>query len=102
MPYSLDNLNTFKWVLAIYVVFILTMVILVIIFSVTVLREMRYKRQMQEIDNYYKYTVRIEKINNDMRKFRHDYVNILLSMSEFIRDDDMEGLKLISIKISHL
>ncbi|MEL0538988.1 quorum-sensing sensor histidine kinase AgrC [Staphylococcus debuckii] len=93
MPYSLDNLNTFKWVLAIYVVFILTMVILVIIFSVTVLREMRYKRQMQEIDNYYKYTVRIEKINNDMRKFRHDYVNILLSMSEFIRDDDMEGLK---------
>ncbi|AYU55674.1 quorum-sensing sensor histidine kinase AgrC [Staphylococcus debuckii] len=93
MPSSIDKSSTFKLVIIVYVAFILAIVILVIVISVSLLREMRYKRQMQEIDNYYKYTVRIEKINNDMRKFRHDYVNILLSMSEFIRDDDMEGLK---------
>ncbi|RTX85426.1 GHKL domain-containing protein, partial [Staphylococcus piscifermentans] len=93
MPSSIDKSSTFKLVIIVYVAFILAIVILVIVISISLLREMRYKRQMQEIDNYYKYTVRIEKINNDMRKFRHDYVNILLSMSEFIRDDDMEGLK---------
>nr|WP_240507199.1 ATP-binding protein [Staphylococcus cornubiensis] len=28
-----------------------------------------------------------------MRKFRHDYTNILLTMSEYLREDDLEGLK---------
>ena len=93
MPSSIEDTKTFKFIITIYVSFILAVIILVVVISFTVLREIRYKRQMQEIDNYYKYTVRIEKINNDMRKFRHDYVNILLSMSEFIRDDDMKGLK---------
>ena len=37
--------------------------------------------------------LRIESINNEMRKFRHDYVNILSTLSEFIREDDMQGLK---------
>ncbi|GEP79567.1 histidine kinase [Staphylococcus carnosus] len=93
MPSSIDKSSTFKLVIVVYVAFILAIVILVIVISISVLREMRYKRQMQEIDHYYKYTLRIEKINNDMRKFRHDYINILLSMSEYIRDDDMPGLK---------
>ncbi|WP_142396997.1 sensor histidine kinase, partial [Staphylococcus xylosus] len=51
-----------------------------------------YKRNMQEIENYYKYTLQIEKINHEMRKFRHDYVNILSTLSDFIREEDMEGL----------
>lgn len=54
---------------------------------------MQYKRNMKEVQNYYEYTLKIEKINNEMRKFRHDYVNILSTMSEFIREDDMEGLR---------
>nr|WP_315850313.1 ATP-binding protein [Staphylococcus argensis] len=57
------------------------------------LREVHYKRNKREIQNYYEYTLKIEKINNEMRKFRHDYVNILSTMSEFIREDDMEGLR---------
>lgn len=93
MPYSVNTPDTFKTVMMIYISFIIAIVALVIVISFTVLREMKYKRQVQEIENYYKYTLRIEKINNDMRKFRHDYVNILLSMSEYIRDDDMPGLK---------
>ncbi|WP_412521431.1 quorum-sensing sensor histidine kinase AgrC [Staphylococcus simulans] len=93
MPYSVNTPGTFKTVMVIYISFILAIVVLVIVISFTVLREMKYKRQVEEIENYYKYTLRIEKINNDMRKFRHDYVNILLSMSEYIRDDDMPGLR---------
>ncbi|WP_114602989.1 GHKL domain-containing protein [Staphylococcus sp. EZ-P03] len=93
MPSNINYSQSFKFVVLVYVAFIIAIVILVIVISFTVLREMKYKRQVQEIENYYKYTLRIEKINNDMRKFRHDYVNILLSMSEYIRDDDMPGLK---------
>lgn len=93
MPSNISSSQSFKFVVLVYVAFIIAIVILVIVISFTVLREMKYKRQVQEIENYYKYTLRIEKINNDMRKFRHDYVNILLSMSEYIRDDDMPGLK---------
>lgn len=93
MPSNINSSQSFKFVVLVYVAFIIAIVILVIVISFTVLREMKYKRQVQEIENYYKYTLRIEKINNDMRKFRHDYVNILLSMSEYIRDDDMPGLK---------
>ncbi|WP_340586380.1 GHKL domain-containing protein, partial [Staphylococcus aureus] len=37
--------------------------------------------------------VKIEAINNEMRKFRHDYVNILTTLSEYIREDDMTGLR---------
>lgn len=61
--------------------------------STFTLREMKYKRNLEEIETYYEYTLRIESINNEMRKFRHDYVNILSTLSEFIREDDMQGLK---------
>nr|WP_241522244.1 GHKL domain-containing protein [Staphylococcus intermedius] len=67
--------------------------ILIIATTLTIEREINYKRKKQELDDYYKYTVQIEKINNKMRKFRHDYTNILLTMSEYLRDDDLEGLK---------
>lgn len=93
MPSNISSSESFKLVVLVYVAFILAIIVLVIVISFTVLREMKYKRQVEEIENYYKYTLRIEKINNDMRKFRHDYVNILLSMSEYIRDDDMPGLR---------
>nr|WP_326492685.1 ATP-binding protein [Staphylococcus pettenkoferi] len=75
------------------VVGIVTISMLIVTISFTMLREVHYKRNKREIQNYYEYTLKIEKINNEMRKFRHDYVNILSTMSEFIREDDMEGLR---------
>ncbi|MDU0421304.1 GHKL domain-containing protein [Staphylococcus simulans] len=93
MPKNISTFKNLQLMVILYISFILAVVVLVLVISFTVLREMKYKRQVEEIENYYKYTLRIEKINNDMRKFRHDYVNILLSMSEFIRDDDMPGLR---------
>jgi hypothetical protein len=33
------------------------------------------------------------KINHEMRKCRHDYVNILSTLSDFIREEDMDGLR---------
>ncbi|OHR83715.1 histidine kinase [Staphylococcus sp. HMSC34C02] len=69
------------------------LILCIIIITYTTHRELRYKRNMEEIETYYEYTLQIESINNEMRKFRHDYVNILTTMSEYIREDDMPGLR---------
>lgn len=67
--------------------------VVILVMSNFTLREMRYKRNVKEIEAYYEYTLRIESINNEMRKFRHDYVNILTTLSDYIREDDMPGLR---------
>lgn len=82
-----------KFISIMYAVVIVTTAILIVTISFSIIRQIQYKRNMQEIENYYKYTLQIEEINNEMRKFRHDYVNILSTLSDFIREDDMEGLR---------
>ncbi|UXT63344.1 sensor histidine kinase [Staphylococcus aureus] len=67
--------------------------VVILIMSLFTLKEMKYKRNQEEIETYYEYTLKIEAINNEMRKFRHDYVNILTTLSEYIREDDMPGLR---------
>ena len=81
-----------KFLIVMYAVLIITTAVLIVTISFSIIRQIQYKRNMREIENYYKYTLQIEKINHEMRKFRHDYVNILSTMSDFIREDDMEGL----------
>lgn len=87
------NNTSLKMYGLIFIGIILFFTVLIIIVSLTALRELRYKRNQEEIETYYEYTLQIESINNEMRKFRHDYVNILTTMSEYIREDDMTGLR---------
>ncbi len=54
-----------------YAVVIITTAILIITISFSIIRQIQYKRNMQEIENYYKYTLQIEKsimkcANSDM------------------------------------
>ena len=93
MPKEVISYGDFKYLTVIYVIFIIIIAILIITVSFSIVREVQYKRNMKEIENYYKYTLQIEQINNEMRKFRHDYVNILSTMSDYIRENDMEGLR---------
>lgn len=81
-----------KFLIVMYAVLIITIAVLIVTISFSIIRQIQYKRNMREIENYYKYTLQIEKINHEMRKFRHDYVNILSTMSDFIRENDMKGL----------
>ncbi|MDN6841620.1 MAG: GHKL domain-containing protein, partial [Staphylococcus equorum] len=81
-----------KFLVVMYAVLIITTAVVIVTISFSIIRQIQYKRNMREIENYYKYTLQIEKINHEMRKFRHDYVNILSTMSDFIRENDMKGL----------
>lgn len=93
LPQQNVSFGDAKFISVIYAVVIITTAILIITISFSIIRQIQYKRNMQEIENYYKYTLQIEKINHEMRKFRHDYVNILSTLSDFIREEDMEGLR---------
>lgn len=47
-------------------------------------------------DSYNKlqeYTNQIENMYSSLRSFKHDYSNIMLSMSGYIETNDMEGLR---------
>ena len=87
------NNSSLKMYGLIFIGIILFFTVLIIFISNYMIKELRYKRNMEEIETYYEYTLQIESINNEMRKFRHDYVNILTTMSEYIREDDMRGLR---------
>ncbi|MGX5790959.1 quorum-sensing sensor histidine kinase AgrC [Staphylococcus equorum] len=91
LPDRVLSFGDIKFLVVMYAVLIITTAVLIVTISFSIIRQIQYKRNMREIENYYKYTLQIEKINHEMRKFRHDYVNIL-TMSDFIREDDMEGL----------
>jgi len=46
-----------------------------------------------EFEQFLYYMKELEQVNQDMHKFRHDYVNILLTMRGFLDDNNMTGLK---------
>ncbi|MDG0820555.1 GHKL domain-containing protein [Staphylococcus equorum] len=92
LPNSIASEGDAKIFLVMYAVLIITTAVVIVTISFSIIRQIQYKRNMREIENYYKYTLQIEEINHEMRKFRHDYVNILSTMSDFIRENDMEGL----------
>lgn len=93
MPKSYNTEKEFEFQTLFYVIYVCVAAIFIILISFTVIRKMALQRTKKEINQYYKYTLQIEQINNEMRKFRHDYVNILATLSEYIREDDMDGLR---------
>ena len=48
------------------------------------------QKAMQDLQDY---TRNLEAMYNSLRSFKHDYVNILLSLSGYIEDGDMDRLK---------
>ncbi|CAJ1190469.1 hypothetical protein CPEBRM1_ABPJDJAI_01236 [Companilactobacillus paralimentarius] len=53
--------------------------------------ELREQKARSESTN--RYLIQIEQHYNELRKFRHEYQNTLLSFEEYLRTDDLEGLK---------
>lgn len=50
------------------------------------------KKRKLEFENLQIYTDSLEQSYTEIRKFRHDYINILASMSEYIKNKDIEAL----------
>lgn len=69
------------------------LIIIVKIFYDNTLKEHEIEKKNNELKIIQEYSSNLETLYNDMRSFRHDYTNILASISGFINDDDIYGLK---------
>ena len=69
--------------------------LLIIVFTMIkmITKEIEYKSKKEQLQNFKDYTNSLERVYTDMRKFRHDYINILSSIVGYIEDNDMEGLE---------
>lgn len=56
-------------------------------------KEVKLKSKQMQFQSLQEYTKNLEDLYMDMRKFRHDYINILSSVSGFLDENDIEGLK---------
>ena len=71
--------------------FAITVFLMYSIYKVTV-GEQAYKHRMAQFENLRLYTERLENSYGIMRKFKHDYMNILSTMSGYMEENDMKGL----------
>ncbi len=56
-------------------------------------KEERFKYKQMQLDNLKEYTENLESLYMDMRKFRHDYINIISTMAVFIEDRNIDDLE---------
>ncbi|MBM7606621.1 two-component system sensor histidine kinase AgrC [Metabacillus crassostreae] len=78
--------------LALFLVYFVLLAISIVVLSYLAFKQFKMKQREQEMRNFESYVASLEQINQDMRKFKHDYVNILSSLRTFIDDKDFDGL----------
>lgn len=57
------------------------------------LEKVKTEAKQKALQNLQEYTHNLENMYNSLRSFKHDYVNILLSMSGYIENGNIEDLK---------
>lgn len=57
------------------------------------LEKIQTEAKQKALQDLQDYTRSLETMYNDLRSFKHDYINILLSMSGYIANNDIDGLK---------
>jgi len=83
----------FMWLLLSVIVFVFPFFIGTDLHLKSMENKLQAKQKEQQQQDLLRYTNEIERQSVDMRKFKHDYQNILASFGSFIIDDDMKGLK---------
>ncbi|MEK5271193.1 GHKL domain-containing protein [Aeribacillus sp. FSL K6-8394] len=76
-----------------FLIYLSISIITFIIYAIHLKKQFNLQKKVKEFESLMKYTSEIEKQYQNMRKFRHDYQNILLSIEIFISEKDLEGLK---------
>lgn len=73
--------------------YLLVMLFLLFAMRHSYLEKMQTEAKQKALQDLQDYTHHLEIMYNDLRSFKHDYINILLSMSGYIANNDMGGLK---------
>lgn len=92
---AIDQDNFYESVqnnLAMFLIYFVLLSISIFVFLYIAFKQYQIKQREQIMQNFESYVASLEQINQDMRKFKHDYVNILSSLRTFIDDKNYEGL----------
>ena len=76
-----------------FIVYSLVLVLVCSILFMSIRKEADFKAKQIQFENLEEYTNKLEELYMDMRKFRHDYINIISSMGGFFEENDTEGLE---------
>ncbi|GEO56969.1 GHKL domain-containing protein [Companilactobacillus bobalius] len=77
----------------IVLLFVITFIVVHIARTKTINKDLQLREQKVRNESTNRYLIQIEQHYNELRKFRHEYQNTLLSLEEYLRTDDFEGLK---------
>lgn len=81
----------------------LSYMVIILILSVFLIKNIKEENQLKyrqlQQSQFNDYMKSLEQVNGDMQKFRHDYLNILTTISGYIAIGDMEELKTYFNKI---
>lgn len=73
--------------------YLFMMAILARILYQSIKKHREFQQMTKEQEQQLNYMNSLEKVNKEMRKFQHDYANILLTMRGYLENEDLEGLK---------
>ncbi len=73
--------------------YLLVMLFLLLAMRRSYLEQIQAEAKKKALEDLQDYTRNLEDMYNSLRSFKHDYVNILLSISGYIENRDMEELK---------
>jgi len=88
-PYPSDF---YIWIALSTVAFFLLVIFSFLLYTRSIENKHQIEQRKAEQDALLRYTAEIEKQSTDMRKFKHDYQNILVSFGTFIEERDLNGL----------
>lgn len=89
---NVNKLVLFLYILTIIAFFTIA-VVLITISNRNIKNKLENQFKTQEYEQLKDYTNMLEIVSNDTRKFRHDYLNILKTLGDFIEAEDVKGLK---------
>ncbi|UTG99736.1 GHKL domain-containing protein [Macrococcoides canis] len=89
---QLTQIVEYKKFVLFFVAYALFSVLIITIISRYLRNAYALKQKAQENEHYFNYTQTLEQVNQEMRKFKHDYINILSTLSSYINNKDMDGL----------
>lgn len=76
-----------------FIIYAITSIVILFISIYIIQRDLRAKNYILEIQYLEEYASKLEDNYNEMRKFKHDYQNILMSLDSYIQDEDILKLK---------
>lgn len=92
IPIYEDQLQLIRINLIVQLVYFLFMMMLVGLLIVNIKKQNAIQRKEIEHAQFNNYMQALEQVNRDMQKFRHDYINILLTMRAYLDQGDLTNL----------